>query len=123
MRKSFTLLTSAVCLSAFVTFVPAAPGQASDPTAKLEALSKQLQLTPQQKGEMLPILKEEGPKLEAIKNNSSLSGMQKMRQLRAIHNESAPQLQKILSPAQYQKLQAIRQQEIKEAIAKKRGSQ
>ena len=72
---------------------------------------------------MLPILKEEGPKLEAIKNNTSLSGIQKMEQLRAIHNESAPQLQKILSPAQYQKLQAIRQQEIKEAIAKKRAGQ
>ena len=70
---------------------------------------------------MLPILKAEGPKIEAIKNNTSLSGMQKMEQLRAIHNESAPQLQKILSPAQYQKLQAIRQQEIKEAIAKKRA--
>ena len=70
---------------------------------------------------MLPILKAEGPKIEAIKNNTSLSGMQKMEQLRAIHNESAPQLQKILSPAQYQKLQAIRKQEIEEAIAKKRA--
>ncbi len=90
---------------------------------KLEALSKQLQLTPQQKGEMLPILKAEGPKLEAIKKNTSLTGMQKMRELRAIHNESAPQLQKILSPAQYEKLQTIRQQEIEEAIAKKRAAQ
>ena len=123
MIKPFTLLTATACLTAFMSFVPAAPGQAPDPTAKLEALSKQLQLTPQQKGEMLPILKEEGPKLEAIKSNTSLSGIQKMQQLRAIHNESAPQLQKILSPAQYQKLQAIRKQEIQEAIAKKREAQ
>ena len=70
---------------------------------------------------MLPILKEEGPKIEAIKNNPSLPPMQKMKQLRAIHNESAPKLQKILSPAQYQQLQAIRQQEIQQAIAKKRA--
>jgi hypothetical protein len=123
MRKPFKLLTSAVCLSAFISFVPATPGQTPDAAAKLQALSKQLQLTPQQKGEMLPILQAEGPKLEAIKNNTSLSGIQKMEQLRAIHNESAPQLQKILSPAQYQKLQTIRQQEIKEAIAKKRAGQ
>jgi len=121
MKKPFTLLTAAACLSAFMGFVPAAPGQAPDAAAKLEALSTQLQLTSQQKGEMLPILKAEGPKIEAIKNNTSLSGIQKMEQLRAIHNESAPQLQKILSPAQYQKLQTIRQQEIKEAIAKKRA--
>jgi hypothetical protein len=114
---------SAACLCAFLILAPAAPGQNPDAAAKLQALSKQLNLTPQQKGEMLPILEEEGPKLEAIKNNNSLSGMQKMRQLRAIHNESAPQLQKILSPAQYQKLQTIRQQEIQEAIAKKKASQ
>jgi len=121
MRKPFTLLTSALCLYAFLILAPAAPGQATDPAAKLQALSQQLKLTPQQKMQMLPILKEEGPKLEAVKNDASLSGMQKMRQLRAIHNETAPQLQKILSPAQYQQLQAIRQQEIQQAIAKKRA--
>jgi hypothetical protein len=31
-------------------------------------------------------------------------------------------MQQILSPAQYQKLQTIRQQEIQEAIAKKRAA-
>ena len=122
MRKPFTLLTSAACLYAFLTLAPAAPGQATDPAAKLQALSQQLKLTPQQKIQVLPILKEEGPKLEAVKNNTSLSGMQMMRQLRAIHNESAPQLQQILSPTQYQKLQAIRQQEIQQAIARKRAA-
>ena len=35
--------------------------------------------------------------------------MQKMKQLHAIQSESASQLQKILSPAQYQQLQAIRE--------------
>jgi hypothetical protein len=40
---------------------------------------------------------------------------------RAIHSESAPELQRILSPAQYEKLQAIREEKIKEAIAKKRA--
>jgi len=121
MKKLFTLLTSAACVYAFLSLAPAAPGQTTDPAAKLQALSQQLKLTPQQKMQMLPILKEEGPKLEAVKNDSSLSGMQKMRQLRAIHNETAPQLQQILSPAQYQQLQAIRQQEIQQAIAKKRA--
>ncbi len=121
MRKLFTFLTSVACLLAFLTFVPAAPGQNPDPAAKLQALSQQLKLTPQQKVQVLPILKAEGPKLEAIKNNPSLPPMQKMRQLHAIHAGSAPQLQKILSPAQYQHLQAIREQDIKKAIAKKRA--
>jgi len=70
---------------------------------------------------MLPILKAEAPKFEAIKNDPSLSGMQKMKQLHAIRSESAPELQKILSPAQYQQLQAIREADIKKAIAAKRA--
>jgi hypothetical protein len=121
MRKPFTLLTSAACLVAFLTLAPAAPGQSTDPAAKMQALSQQLKLTPQQKMQMLPILKEEGPKIEAIKNNPSLPPMQKMKQLHAIHAENAPQLQKILSPAQYQQLQTIREQDIRKAIARKRA--
>ena len=122
MKKPFTLLTFTACLFAFLTLAPAAPGQATDPAAKMQALSQQLKLTPQQKMQMLPILKEEGPKIEAIKNNPSLPPMQKMKQLHAIHAQSAPQLQKILSPAQYQQLQAIREADIKKAIAKKRAA-
>ena len=121
MKKPFTLLTFAAWLYAFLIFAPAAPGQATDPAAKMQVLSQQLKLTPEQKIKVLPILKAEGPKIEAIKNNPSLPPMQKMKQLRAIHNESAPQLQKILSPAQYQQLQTIRQQEIQQAIEKKRA--
>jgi hypothetical protein len=122
MKKPFTLLTSTVCFFAFLTLVSPALGQATDPAAKLQALSQQLKLTPEQKVKVLPILKEEGPKLEAVKSNTSLPPMQKMKQLRAIHNESAPQLQQILSPAQYQQLQTIRQQEIQKAIAAKRAT-
>jgi hypothetical protein len=121
MRNPFTLLVSAVCVYAFLILAPAAPGQTTDPAAKLQALSQQLKLTPQQKMQMLPILKAEAPKFEAIKNNPSLPPMQKMKQLHAIHSENAPELQKILSPAQYQQLQAIREQDIKKAIAKKRA--
>jgi hypothetical protein len=121
MRNPFTLLVSSVCVYAFLILAPAAPGQTTDPAAKLQALSQQLKLTPQQKMQMLPILKAEAPKFEAIKNNPSLPPMQKMKQLHAIHSENAPELQKILSPAQYQQLQAIREQDIKKAIAKKRA--
>ena len=85
------------------------------------ALAQQLKLTPQQEVEVMPILKAEAPKFEAIKNDPSMSGMQKMEQLHAIHSENAPQLQKILTPAQYQELQAIREADIKKAVAAKRA--
>jgi hypothetical protein len=122
MRKLFTLLTSAACFLAFLSFAPAAPGQNPEAEAKVQALAQQLKLTPKQEVEVLPILKEEAPKFEAIKNDPSLSGMQKMKQLHAIHSENAPQLQKILSPAQYQQLQAIREADIKKAVAAKRAA-
>jgi hypothetical protein len=121
MRKLFTLLTSAACFLAFLSFAPAAPGQSPAAEAKVQALAQQLKLTPKQEMEVVPILKEEAPKFEAIKNDPSLSGMQKMKQLHAIHSENAPQLQKILSPAQYQQLQAIREADIKKAVAAKRA--
>ena len=104
-----------------VFLASALPGQTEDKMAKVQAIAQKLQLTPEQKVKVLPILEQEAPKLEAIKNNNSLSGLQKMRQLRAIHAETAPQLQQILSPAQYQKLQAIREERIKEAMEKKRA--
>ena len=121
MKKSFTLVMFVVCLFALLILAPAAPGQAPDAAAKLQALSQQLKLTPEQKLKLLPILQAEAPKLEAIKNDPSLSGMQKMKQLRAIHSENAAPLQKILTPAQYQQLQAIREADIKKAIAAKRA--
>ena len=121
MKKLFILVTSASCLSAFLILAPAAPGQSPEAEAKVIALAQQLKLTPQQEVEVLPILKAEAPKFEAIKNDPSMSGMQKMKELHAIHSENAPQLQKILSPAQYQELQAIREADIKKAIAAKRA--
>jgi len=121
MRKLFTLLTSTACLLAFLILAPVAPAQYPEAEKKMIALAQQLKLTPQQEVAVLPILKAEAPKFEAIKNDPSLSGMQKMKQLHAIHSESAPELQKILSPAQYQQLQAIREQDIKKAIAAKRA--
>ncbi len=83
--------------------------------SKVEAISQQLDLTPQQKIKILPILRDEAPKVEAIKNDNSLSKIQKVQRLRAIHQQTDPQMKAILSQEQYQKLKAIRQQTIREA--------
>jgi Spy/CpxP family protein refolding chaperone len=119
MKNYIWLIALALCFGTFVLLAPASSAQ--NKGAKLQAISQQLNLTPQQKAKVLPILVDEGPKVEAIKNNSSLSGFQKMQQIRAIHQQTDPQMKAILSPAQYQKLQAIRQQAIQEAMQKRRG--
>jgi protein CpxP len=119
MKNYIRLIAAALCLGMFV--VPAATASAQNKAAKLQAISQQLNLSPQQKAKILPILADEGPKVEAIKNNGSLSGIQKMQQIRAIHQQTDPQMKAILSPDQYQKLQAIRQQAVREAMEKRRG--
>lgn len=82
---------------------------------KAQAVAQQLNLSPQQKEKILPILVDEAPKVNAIKNDNSLSKIQKMQQIRAIHQQTDPQMKAILSPEQYQKLKQIRLQAIKDA--------
>jgi len=81
-----------------------APAHAQKPTgiSKAEAISQQLNLTPQQKVKILPILRDELPKVQAIKNDNSLTRMQKAQQIRAIHQQTDPQMKAILTPEQYQ---------------------
>ena len=120
MKKKIHVFTAVVCvllLPALTSNAQRAPAYAqnSGKLSKIEAISQQLQLTPEQKVKILPILKAELPKVEAIKNDNSLGKIQKVQQIRAIHQQTDPQMKAILSPAQYQKLQAIRQQAIRDA--------
>jgi Spy/CpxP family protein refolding chaperone len=120
MNKLCILPTFVISLL-LLALTPGLRAQTAQGIENAEKVAQELKLTPQQEAKVLPILKQEAPKIEEIKNNQSLSGIQKMRQLRAIHSETAPELQKILSPEQYQKLQAIREERIKDAMAKKRA--
>lgn len=123
MKKSIYLFTALLCssmavLPAFTSFPQRAPAYTQKPTAlsKAEAIAQQLDLTPQQKLKVLPILGDEAPKVKAIKENNQLSKVQKIQQIRAIHQQTDPQMKAILSKQQYEKLQAIRKQTIKDAI-------
>jgi hypothetical protein len=85
-------------------------------SATLEHIAQYLSLTPQQKDKILPILADEGTKVRAIKDDRSLSTMQRAQQIKAIHQHNDPQMKAVLSPAQYQKLQAMRHKSISDAI-------
>jgi len=112
MNNYVRLIAAALCFGIFV--LPAATSSAQAQAGKLEAISQQLNLTPQQKAKILPILADEAPKVQAVKNNNSLSRMQKMQQVKAIHQQTDPQMKAILTPEQYQKLRTIRQQAMKD---------
>jgi len=81
-------------------------------SANLEQIARYLNLTPQQKDKILPILADEAPKVREIKKDPSLSRMQRAQRVKAIHQQNDPQMKAILSPEQYQKLQAMRHKSI-----------
>ena len=117
MKKYIHPIAAALCFGTFVLVAPTSSAQTK--AAKLQAISQQLNLTPEQKAKVLPILADEGPKVQKIKNDNSLSKIQKIQHLRAIHQQTDPQMKAILSPAQYEKLKSIRLQAINEATAKR----
>ena len=115
MKNHTHVIISALSIGMFALLAPALFAQKGGAMSKAQAIAQELNLTPQQKEKILPILAAEVPKLQAIKNDNSLSTMQKIQQLRAIHQQTDPQMKAILSPEQYQKLRQIRQQTIREA--------
>ncbi|KAF5407176.1 MAG: hypothetical protein Udaeo2_27330 [Candidatus Udaeobacter sp.] len=65
MKHYIRLIATALCFGVFV--LPAATSSAQNKAAKVQAIAQQLDLTPQQKVKILPILADEGPKVEASK--------------------------------------------------------
>jgi predicted glycosyltransferase len=111
----------AVCSCILLVFVPTANSQEQSAAAqKLQNLSQVLNLSPQQKSQLAPILEAEAPKVQAIKENPSLSGREKMKQLKAVHEQTDPLVKSILNPTQYEQWQTIRKEEI-EAMKKGGG--
>jgi Spy/CpxP family protein refolding chaperone len=101
-----------VAVLALIAPISSAQRQAG---AKAQAIAQQLNLTPEQKGKILPILADEVPKVEKLKADNSLTKIQKVQQIRAIHQQTDPQLKAILTPEQYKKLQEIRRQALSDA--------
>ena len=115
MKRHTHLVISALSVAIFALLAPTSFAQKGAAMSRAQAIAQQLSLTPQQKEKVLPILAAEAPKVQAIKNDNSLSKLQKVQQLKAIHQQTDPQMKATLSPEQYQKLKQIRVQEIKDA--------
>ena len=115
MKNHTQLVISVLSVAIFALVAPASFAQKGAAMSRAQAIAQQLSLTPQQKEKVLPILAAEAPKVQAIKNDNSLSKVLKAQQLKAIHQQTDPQLKAILSPQQYEKLKQIRVQAIKDA--------
>jgi hypothetical protein len=85
-------------------------------TAMMNQFAIELGLTEQQKQQILPFLKDEATKLEALKKDTSLKPLQKIEQLRQISTAVDAKITPLLDPAQQKKFQAIREENRKRLI-------
>jgi hypothetical protein len=86
-------------------------------------LQQNLSVSPEQSAKIAPILSNEGRQVIAIRNNNSLSGAQKIQEVKSLQRQSDPQLKAILSSAQYDKLEVVRYQAIRWLTQKRLGWQ
>jgi hypothetical protein len=87
-------------------------------TAMMNQFSMELGLTEQQKQLIVPFLKQEAPKLEALKKNTALSPLQKVEQLKQIADEIDAKVIPLLDQQQQQKFRTIREEHRRELIEK-----
>ena len=98
---------------------PGTPGW----TQYQSCLQQNLSVSSQQSAQIAPILANEGQKVMAIRNNNSLSNVQKTQEATSLQKQSDPQLKAILSSAQYDKLQVVRYQAVRWITQKRLGWQ
>jgi protein CpxP len=75
----------------------------------INRFSTNLGLTEQQRQQVVPILKEELKQLEALKKDTSLSGVRKIERVREIGNSIDERLKPLINPEQQQKFEALRE--------------
>jgi hypothetical protein len=89
--------------------------------AALNQFSVDLGLTAGQRQQILPIIQQEIPKLEALKKNTALEPADKLEQLKQIADELDSKITPALNADQQEKFQAIREQHRRELIEKLGG--
>lgn len=77
---------------------------------RFQALIAQLNLTPEQKAQIKPLLEAAKTQAQSIKADTTLSREQKMAKMREVHQALRGQIEGVLTPEQKQKLQEFKAQ-------------
>ena len=85
---------------------------------RLEKMSAALQLTPQQKKQVAPIIMDEAPKVKALKSDTTMPPLQKAMKMRQISEATDAKMKPILNPQQYQTLMQMQAQERQQMMQK-----
>ena len=105
MKNHTHLVISALFVAIFALLAPASFAQKGQAMSKAQDMAQQLSLTPQQKEKILPILACRSTKTTTHqKRQFDFKNAMKMQEVRALHQQTDPQMKAILSPEQYEKL-------------------
>jgi len=77
---------------------------------RVQQMAKELELTDEQKAQLRPLFKKEAEKVKALREDTSLSREQRQAKLKAVREDIAPELKKVLTPEQYEKWQKLREE-------------
>ena len=82
-----------------------------NPEQQLNRLAEQLNLTAEQKGKIAPILKEQGEKMRALRDDQNLSREDRAAKLQEIRKEANAKIKPILTEEQARKWEEIQQRQ------------
>ncbi len=89
--------------------VTGSQAQAAD---KAQKISQALNLSPQQQSQLTPILENEEPKVQDIKNDRNLSTDQKKERIKKVYEETDKLVKPILTPVQWKQWEQYRKNEL-----------
>jgi hypothetical protein len=112
-QRSVNIAALAFCTGVLLSILPVARSQEGPGGSdKVEKVAQVLNLSPQQKSQLAPILEAEAPKVKAITGDPNLSGPEKVKRLKAVHSQTDPLVKSILNPTQYKQWETIRKDEL-----------
>jgi periplasmic protein CpxP/Spy len=80
-------------------------------TGQLEWLSKQLNLTDDQKTKLKPILEDQSKQMKATREDATLTQDQKREKMKQLHESTHSQINDILTPEQQKKFAELKEQQ------------
>ena len=106
MNKPYELNRSVLVALLFAVFATPLVAQPIAPIQMAE-LTRELHLTGQQQKQLAPVVEQRDRQVEALKSNTSLSKIQKLRKLSEIQTNFRNGAARVLSPEQMNKLDAL----------------
>lgn len=89
-----------------------ATGSQGQPGDKAQKISQALNLSPQQQSQLTPILENEEPKVQDIKNDTNLNTDQKQAKTKKVYEETDKLVKPILNPGQWKQWEQYRKNEL-----------